>query len=60
MDQFSSIATSVMGTLLLGVAGYIANQMKRLTDGVEQLNLKMAVVVERVDSHEKRLSKLET
>lgn len=48
---------------LLSGAVYILWQakdaMNELKDSIIELNLKMAVIIERTDSHEKRIEKLE-
>lgn len=51
-DMIVRIASQASSTLVAACAVYIA---KSLND----LNLKIAVIIERVDSHEKRLNKLE-
>lgn len=59
-----------MGSLLLVVLGYLFSQMnqsmreskdylQKMADSVEELNVKVAIVIERTDHHEKRISKLE-
>lgn len=47
------------GSLALVVLEGISRYMRRLTESVEKLNENMAVVVSKLDNHEKRLDKLE-
>lgn len=52
MEPFYQLILSVSATLIAACAVYIA---KSLND----LNIKIAVVVEKVDTHERRITKLE-
>lgn len=53
MNEFiSALLADVSSTLIAGCAVFIAKSL-------HDLNLKIAVVIERVDSHERRLNKLE-
>jgi hypothetical protein len=52
LGKISSPALAICGA-------YIAYNVNKLTDSVNELNTKIAVVVTRVDSHEHRLNKLE-
>ena len=53
-----------VGTLFAGLVSIIFHRMSkdvsRMTESVEQLNMKIAVVLERVDHHERRITRLET
>ena len=40
-------------------AVYIAKAVRDAKESIQQLNIKMAVIIERVDSHEKRITHLE-
>lgn len=42
-----------------GIALYVARSIERMRESVESLNVNVAVIVERVESHDKRISKLE-
>ena len=50
---------SVLGTILIFIGGKIAAELTRIREGQNELNLKLAVVIEQVQSHDKRISKLE-
>lgn len=58
-DQIIQIVIGVLGFFLVGLLSRIDRSLDRLTDSVEVLNKNVAVIVERVDSHEKRIDKLE-
>lgn len=45
--------------MMTGVATYGVHVLSRLQEGVENLNIKIAVVISQIDGHEKRLSRLE-
>jgi hypothetical protein len=53
----------VSKTLFYVMAGvlslWVANSIDKMSNSVEDLNVKIAVVVERLEAHEKRLDKLE-
>lgn len=62
-DFLSSLANADSGKLLavIGICMWldIRGTVKELTDSVKTLISQMAVVIERVDSHERRIEKLE-
>jgi len=45
--------------LLLGMGGVIVWLLRNLVTSIQELNVKVAVVIERTDGHEHRISKLE-
>lgn len=53
------ISAGAFGALLLLIFDRISKDISRLTTSVESLNTKMSTVVTKVDSHEKRLDRLE-
>lgn len=59
MNEFQSILLPVLGTLLTGILGYIAKTIHDLSTNLQELNIKIAVVVEQISTHEKRIAKLE-
>lgn len=64
MNEFMASLTQVGGGKLLSVLAVfmwldMRGGMKELTDAVKTLISQMAVVIERVDSHERRIEKLE-
>ena len=38
---------------------YVANSLRQMSDSVQQLNVNVAVVIEKVGNHEKRIERLE-
>lgn len=59
MDPWVQILLAVIGTILLGIGGYIARSLGKLTEGVQELNVKIAVVISQLSQHEDRLKRLE-
>ena len=45
----------VFKAIISGVSLYVAREMKEMRKSVEQLNVNVAVVIERQSSHERRL-----
>lgn len=56
VDRYLDKAFWVM---LLGIAGWVGTSMGKLTDSVDSLNIKMAVMITNVQSHEERFRTLE-
>jgi hypothetical protein len=52
-------ALSVIGTLLLAMGSRISGDLHEMSVSVRELNTKMAVIIERVEGHDKRIVKLE-
>lgn len=52
MDELLKLVESLSNPLMAVCAVYIARS-------ISELNTKIAVIIERVDSHEKRITKLE-
>lgn len=48
------------GTVICVVGVGILDQLKRLGNHIEKLSINMATIAERVNSHEKRISRLES
>lgn len=57
--DWQSVSQSVFAFMGLAIAGWVARSLDKMRESVEQLNVKMAVIVERTDNHEKRLERLE-
>jgi len=49
-----------IGGVLSLISGYVAAKLGKLTDSVESLNVKIAVVIEKLDSHDHRIKVIET
>ena len=48
-----------MGMALLGIAGWIGNTLGGMLKNIQTLNVQVAVVLEKLGSHEQRISRLE-
>lgn len=59
VDQLLQLALSIVGTMTLAIGNKIAKDIHKLTESVDTLNIKLATIVERVDHHEKRITKIE-
>jgi len=61
--QISSTALELilsgLGSILLIFLTSLLGEAKKLRVGVESLNLKIAVIIEKIDSHERRIGNLE-
>jgi hypothetical protein len=55
----ASIVVSVLGSLALQVFGRVSKDLDKLITSVDELNVKIAVVIAKVDNHDSRLTKLE-
>lgn len=58
MEVFTGLM-GFIGGLLAIIGGYIASKLGHMTDSVDLLNVKLAVVIEKLEHHDKRISKLE-
>lgn len=59
MDVDPQIVEWAFKGLVTGIFVYAVKILSELKGSIESLNIKMAVVVEQVSSHDKRISKLE-
>jgi len=59
MEPWIQPVMSALGTVLVVIGGKIAAELTKIREGQNELNLKLAVVIEQVQSHDKRISKLE-
>ena len=57
--DWATVAQALFGFMALAIAGWVARSIDKMRASVEELNVKMAVIIERVESHEKRLDRLE-
>lgn len=55
----NEIVLTVIGTVCTGIFGYIATSLGKMGDSVKELNIKLAVVIERLEYHDERIKKLE-
>ena len=59
MIMFLDLALTLLGGVLSFVGWSISKDIRRLTISVDDLNVKMAVVIEKIQSHERRIQSLE-
>ena len=48
-----------IGGILALIGTYVASQLTKLASSVDSLNIKIAVVIEKLENHDKRIAKLE-
>jgi len=53
------VLLSCLGTLCVFFFNRISRDIGRMTDSVEQLNIKVAVVCEKIENHDNRIKSLE-
>lgn len=57
------ILLTALCTIIIGLFGYIGgkliNVLEKIQTSIEKLNIQIAVVIERTNSHEKRIEVLE-
>jgi len=56
---FVSGVGAIIGILITYIMNGISHSLKELNKNVANLNVKMGIMVERVDNHEKRIAHLE-
>ena len=57
--DFLQLALGIIGAMAVFIGSRISNDLNKMTTSVERLNERMATIIERVDSHEKRITKIE-
>jgi len=58
-DLIMKLTLGIIGVLLIRMIDKMEKSIGRLTASAEQLNVKLAIVCERVDTHDKRITRLE-
>jgi len=53
--DFNQAKDLVMMAALTGICGYLSYQVKTLVDSINELNVKMAVIVSHLESHKETL-----
>jgi hypothetical protein len=48
-----------IGGVLSLIGAYIANKLVHMTNSVDNLNIRIAVVIEKLENHDRRIEKLE-
>lgn len=59
INQALELALGIIGSMTLIIGNRISKDIHKLTESVDTLNCRMATIIERVDSHEKRINKIE-
>ena len=54
-----AILLSTLGVIFTWILNQVSLQLGKLTDSVESLNTKMAVVIEQIQGHDSRITRLE-
>jgi hypothetical protein len=57
--EWQQVAEKLFYFLASGCAFWVARSISKMSESVEQLNLKMAAVLEKINSHEHRIARLE-
>ncbi len=59
MEPWLQYVLSSFGGIAIMIAGRISSSLEEIRKGQNELNLKLAVVIEQVQGHDKRITKLE-
>jgi hypothetical protein len=59
MNYLQDFIRDVAPYVVLAVFGYIGKEVRAVRQSIEKLNLNVAVILEKVHGHEKRISNLE-
>lgn len=59
MNDLEEIKNMILNFLAAGGVGILAFEIHALRKSVESLNEKMAVLIERTESHDRRISRIE-
>lgn len=59
LSQVLEIIITAFGAVLLYLLDQTRSHLSRMTESMESLNVKLAVICEKVDTHERRISSLE-
>jgi cell division protein FtsL len=57
--EWQEVAEKLFYFLSSAVVFWVGKSIAKMSDSVEQLNIKMAALLEKVNSHEHRISRLE-
>jgi len=59
MIEWQQVAVGLFGFGWSCIFVYVAKTLNKLTDSVTELNVNVAVLLEKTEGHERRISKLE-
>ena len=57
--EWEQAKDAIFMAMLSGFAGFLCLQTMRLVKSIEELNIKIAMLLERVDGHERRITRIE-
>lgn len=57
--MMTHLPTQLFGAAIIGIAGWGAKSLSDLSHNVQALNIQMATIIERINSHENRIILLE-
>lgn len=57
--EYAEIAKWFFYSMASGISGYGVYLIKQLVASIADLNVKVAIIIERTENHEKRLDRLE-
>jgi len=60
IELFQNLAPTGLGSVITILIGLSARELSKLRESVQELNIQIAVVVQKVESHEDRLNALES
>lgn len=59
LNDVVMILLTILGAIITGIAAYFLSEFKSLREAVEQLNVQIAQVLLKVETHEVRIERLE-
>lgn len=57
--DLTSIIYSALGILIVAIAGFTVKYLKEISENLQAINIKIAVMIEKHENLEKRVDKLE-
>lgn len=57
--DFSQTKDLILQGVAVGMVGWLVYEIRRTRESIEQLNIKMAVIIRDIDDHGHRIEKLE-
>ena len=57
--DWQDVAAYIFGFMALAIAGWVARSIDKMRSSLEELNVKIAIIIFRTDNHEDRLKRLE-
>lgn len=57
--ELTQIVYSALGILIVAIAGFTVKYLKEISENLQSINVKIAVMIEKHENLEKRVDKLE-